>query len=67
MAENKNLNHISKEKFSFVHEGERISDKKFDDKPIGSFKDAWIRFRKNKASVVASIIASKHASTVSTP
>ena len=56
MAENKNLNHISKEKFSFVHDGERISDKKFDDKPIGSFKDAWIRFRKNKASVVASII-----------
>ena len=56
MAENKNLNHISKEKFSFIHDGERISDKKFDDKPIGSFKDAWIRFRKNKASVVASII-----------
>ena len=51
-----NYTHIPKEKFSFVHEGDRISDKKFEDKPIGYFKDAWIRFRKNKASVVAAII-----------
>ena len=48
--------HIPKEKFAFVHEGERISDKKFEDKPIGYFKAAWIRFRKNRASVVAAII-----------
>ena len=48
--------HIAKEKFAFVHDGDRISDKKFEDKPIGYFKDAWIRFRKNKASVVAAII-----------
>lgn len=47
---------IPKEKFAFVHEGERITDKKFDDKPIGYFKDAWIRFRKNRASVVAAVI-----------
>ena len=47
---------IPKEKFAFVHDGERISDKKFDDKPIGYFKDAWIRFRKSRASVVAAII-----------
>ncbi len=47
---------IPKEKFAFVNEGERISDKKFDDKPVGYFKDAWIRFRKSKASVVAAII-----------
>ena len=56
MAENKNYTNIPKEKFSFVHAGERISDKKFEDKPIGFFKDAWIRFRKSKASVVAAII-----------
>ena len=57
MAENKqNYPSIPKEKFAFVNHGERISDKKFDDKPIGAFKDAWIRFRKNKASVVAAII-----------
>lgn len=47
---------IPKEKFTFVHEGERIRDKKFDDKPVGYFKDAWIRFRKNRASVVAAVI-----------
>ena len=47
---------IPKEKFAFVHDGERISDKKFEDKPIGYFKDAWIRFRKSRASVVAAII-----------
>ena len=54
MAE-KNYN-IPKEKFTFVHQGERISDKKFEDKPIGYFRDAWIRFRKSRAAVVAAII-----------
>lgn len=47
---------ISPEMFTFVNMGERLTDVKFDDKPIGYFKDAWIRFRKNKASVVAAII-----------
>lgn len=47
---------IPPEKFEFVHNGDRIADKKFEDKPIGYFKDAWIRFRKNRASVVATII-----------
>ena len=57
MAEkNTNYNHISKEKFTFVNEGERLSDQKFDDKPIGYFKDAWNRFRKSKAAVVATVI-----------
>ena len=57
MAEkNTNFTHIPKEKFNFVNEGERLSDQKFDDKPVGYFKDAWIRFRKSKASVVASVI-----------
>ena len=51
----KNMN-IPKEKFAFVNEGERISDKKFADKPVGYFRDAWIRFRKSKASVIAAII-----------
>lgn len=56
MAENKELKNLPKEKFAFVNTGERISDTKFDDKPIGYFRDAWNRFCKNKASVVASII-----------
>ncbi|MBQ4343381.1 MAG: ABC transporter permease [Erysipelotrichaceae bacterium] len=51
--ENKKFDSIPKEKFTLVHHGERISDKKFDDKPIGYFKDALIRFKKNKASVLA--------------
>ncbi len=50
------INSIPREKFEFAHEGERLMDKKFDDKPISYFRDAWIRFRKNKASVVALII-----------
>ena len=57
MAEKKNpLEHIDKSRFAFVNQGERISDKKFEDKPIGYFKDALIRFRKSHASVVAFII-----------
>ena len=42
--------------FEFVNLNERLTDVKFDDKPIGYFKDAWLRFRKNKASVVAACI-----------
>lgn len=53
---NINLNDIPKEKFVLIHDGDRISDKKFEDKPIGYFKDAWIRFRKNRASVIAAVI-----------
>lgn len=55
----KNINdfeHIPQEKFRFVNEGERLHDKKFEDKPVGYFKDAWIRFRKNKGSIVAACI-----------
>ena len=57
MAEKKlDYMNIPAEKFEFVNHGERISDKAFEDKPIGYFKDAWIRFCKNKASVVALVI-----------
>ena len=52
----KNYNHIPKDKFTFVNEGERLTDKKFDDKPVSYFKDAWIRFKKSKASVAATVI-----------
>jgi ABC-type dipeptide/oligopeptide/nickel transport system permease subunit len=47
---------IEQDQFSFVQKEERIFDKKFDTKPIGYFKDAMIRFSKNKGNVVASII-----------
>ena len=49
-------NNIPKEKFRLVNHGERISDKKFDTKAVGSFMDAMIRFKKNKSSVVAAFI-----------
>ena len=47
---------IDKEKFEFVNDKDRITDKKLDDKPISYLKDAWIRFKKSRASVVAAII-----------
>lgn len=47
---------IPKEKFEFADLSDISHDKKFDTKPIGYFKDAWIRFCKNKASVVAAVI-----------
>ena len=47
---------IPREKFTLVNESKRLTDTKFEDKPIGYFKDAWIRFRKNKGSIVAAII-----------
>ena len=47
---------IPKEKFRLVNHGERISDKKFDTKAVGSFMDAMQRFKRNKSSVVAAII-----------
>ncbi len=47
---------ISKEEFEFVQYGSKISDTKLETKPIGYLKDAMIRFRKNKASVVAAFI-----------
>ena len=47
---------IPAEKFQFVDQGDRIHDNKFDTKPIGYFKDVWLRFCRNKSSVVAAII-----------
>ena len=55
MNENNNYN-IPKEKFEFANLGDKLHDQKFEDKPISYFKDAWIRFRKNKASIAAAII-----------
>ena len=56
MAKEFNINSIPREKFEFANAGERLRDQKFEDKPIGYFRDAWNRFCKNKASIVAAII-----------
>lgn len=47
---------IPKEKFAFVQRDDSIHDKKFDTKPVGYFKDAMMRFCRNKSSVVAATI-----------
>lgn len=44
------------EKFAFVDGQDTVHDKKLDTKPVGYFKDAFNRFKKNKASLVAAII-----------
>ena len=53
MNNNVNYMDIPQEKFEFVSKDKKIHDQKLETKPIGYFKDAWIRFRKNKSSVVA--------------
>lgn len=54
--QNNEYKHIPKEMFAFAQQGERLHDRKLETKPIGYFKDAWIRFRKNKSSVAAACI-----------
>jgi len=52
----KDYEQMSPENFEFVQMGEKIYDKKFETKPIGYFKDAMIRFAKNRTNVFASVI-----------
>ena len=56
MAKEMNINLIPKDKLVLANMGDHIKDQKFEDKPIGYFKDAWRRFCKNKASIVAALI-----------
>ena len=56
MGDNWNMENIPAEKFRFAQKEDRIHDAKFETKPIGYFKDAWLRFKKNKASIVAACI-----------
>ena len=49
-------NSIPNEKFAFATAEGRLRDQKFDTKPVGYFRDAFRRFCKNKASVVAAVI-----------
>ncbi|MCH5278812.1 MAG: ABC transporter permease [Christensenellaceae bacterium] len=56
MANINEYKHISAEKFRFVQDNEKIHDKALKTKPIGYFQDAFSRFKKNKASVVAAVI-----------
>ena len=47
---------VPKDLFHLVQRNEEIHDTEFKTKPIGFFMDVWLRFVKNKASVVAAII-----------
>ena len=47
---------ISNEKFKFASNNSNLHDQKLETKPVGYLKDAFYRFRKNKASIVAAII-----------
>ena len=55
--ENKNYLELPQEKFEFANTGEtQLTDKKLVTKSMSYFADAFLRFRKNKASVFAAII-----------
>ena len=49
-------NNIPIEKFRFAGEDRKKGDKKFDTKPVSYAKDVFLRFCKNKSSVVAASI-----------
>ncbi|MCF7932390.1 MAG: ABC transporter permease [Acholeplasmataceae bacterium] len=50
---NQDHNTVDKSKLVLANRDNLRFDEVFQTKPIGYFKDAWIRFKKNKASVVA--------------
>lgn len=50
---NDNIKKIPAEKFVFAQKNKKLYDTQLETKPIGYFKDAWLRFRKNKSAVVA--------------
>lgn len=47
---------IPKERFEFVQRDQKLYDQKIEGKPISYMKDVWIRFRKNKTNLTASVI-----------
>ncbi len=56
MSENPMNMNIPADKLKLARRGDKITDKKLETKPVGYFRDAMRRFRKNKSSVVAAII-----------
>lgn len=56
MSSNNEFEKISPEKFQFVQKDAVIHDQNLETKPIGYFKDAMMRFAKNKGSVVGFIV-----------
>jgi ABC-type dipeptide/oligopeptide/nickel transport system permease subunit len=54
--EDKRNKNLGPENFEFIQQDSKIFDKKFETKPIGYFKDAMIRFSKNRTNVIATTI-----------
>lgn len=47
---------ISKDKFEFVQRGQALYDQKIEGEPIGYLKDVWLRFKKNRTNLAASVV-----------
>lgn len=56
MMDEKRIQDIPAEKLQFAQKDAKLYDAKLETKPIGYFKDAWLRFRKNKSAVVAFVL-----------
>lgn len=56
MSKNREFEYIPQEKFAFVQMDATLHDKKLETKARGYFADAFLRFRKNKSSVIAAWI-----------
>ena len=54
--ENAKTERLSEDDCTFVQMDERLHDQKFEHEPISFYKDAWLRFKQNKASIVAAAI-----------
>ena len=56
MMNEQQIPEIPAEKFRFIQQDEKIHDERIRTKPIGYFKDAWLRFVRNKSAVVAFVL-----------
>lgn len=54
--EDAKTSHLTEDDCTFVQMDERLHDQKFEHEPISFYKDAWLRFKQNKASIVAAVI-----------
>ena len=57
--DNQNINQLPEipaEKLRLVQKDRKLFDQKLETKPIGYFKDAWLRFKKDRSAVIAFIL-----------
>ena len=56
MSKEQEKRQLTARDFEFVQAEQKIYDKKLETKPVGYFKDAMIRFSKNRTNVIATVI-----------